>query len=229
MISTILLRSCVVVLLIGATASLYAQTPPPQNNVQYAWTFVARSGEVGHRHIGVVTKDTALKSGDEFKLFVNLTKECFVYIIHKNPDGQLALLFPYDTSMFQNGYSVDKNFYIPKGRQWFTLDKNPGTEIFYVFASSERLTALEASLHGYFASESGKKVDAATLVVNEIKETKKRFRTFSTIAERPISIAGNVRGAEEKGMDPERIDIATLATEISANNFFSKTITIDHK
>lgn len=227
MFSTNLLRVLVIVLL--SAASLYAQTAPPQNNVQYTWAFVARAGEPGHRHIGVITKDTVLKSGDEFKVFVNLSKKCFVYIIHKNSDGQLALMFPYDTSMYQNEYSADKNFYVPKGRQWFTLDKNKGTETFYVFASSERLTELETALHGYLTSETGKKADAAAVVVNEIKETKKRFRTFSTLAERPISIAGNVRGEQEKTIDPDRIDIATLATEISANNFFSKTITIDHK
>ncbi len=227
MFSTKLSRVLAVVLL--SAAGLYAQTAPPLNNVQYTWAFVARAGEAGHRHIGVITKDTALKSGDEFKVFVNLTKNCFVYIIHKNSDGQLALLFPYDTSMFRNEYSVDKNYYVPKGRQWFTLDKNQGTETFYVFASSERLTALETSLHGYFVSETGKKADAAAVVVNEMKETKKRFRTFSTIAERPITIAGNVRGEQTRSIDPDRIDIATLATEISANNFFAKTITIDHK
>ena len=138
-------------------------------------------------------------------------------------------MFPYDSAMFQKDYKLDKNYYIPKGREWFRLDKNTGTETFYVLASSERLTSLENDLHAYFTSTTDKKPDAAALVVNEIKDIKKRFRTFATIAERPISIAGNVRGEKQYAVDPDRVDIAQFASEILANNFFSKTISIDHK
>jgi hypothetical protein len=190
---------------------------------------VARTGGVGHRSLGVVTRDTALKSGDQFKMFVNLAKTSYVYVIHKSSNEGISLLFPYGSEMFEREYALDKNYYIPKGRDWFTLDKNTGTETFYVLASSERLTGLENLIAAYAKADSSKKAEAASRVIDEIKETKKHFRTFVTLAERPISIAGNVRGETTKAIDPDRIDVATLATEISASNFFSKTITIDHK
>jgi hypothetical protein len=224
---TVLQRS--LVLLVGITALSFAQETVPESNVQYNGAFVARSGAAGHRLLGIVTKDTTLKSGDQFKMFVNLSKMSYVYVVHKSSNNAISLLFPYAGADFQKDYSLDKNYYIPKGRTWFTLDKNTGTETFYVLASSERLTGLENLLAAYAQADSAKKSDAASLVMNEIKETKKRFRTFVTLAERPIGIAGNVRGEKPKEIDPDRIDIATLATEISANNFFSKTIAIDHK
>jgi len=211
------------------TSIVYAQDTSLANNIQYNWAFVARGGDAGNRRIGVVTKDTSLNTGDEFKLFVNLVKPAFIYVIHKNSNNELSLLFPYDSAMFQKDYKLDKNYYIPKGREWFRLDKNTGTETFYVLASSERLTDLENDLRAYLKSAIDKKPDAAAFVVNEIKDIKKRFRTFATIAERPISIAGNVRGEKKPAVDPDRVDIAQFASEILANNFFSKTISIDHK
>ena len=217
------------IFLSGTTSIVYAQDVPSDNNIHYNWAFVARTGDAGSRHIGVVTKDTSLKTGDEFKLFVNMVKPAFIYVIHKSSTNELSVLFPYDTAMFQKDYKLDKNYYIPKGREWFRLDKNTGTETFYVLASSERLTNLENDLQAYFKSANEKKPDAAALVVSEIKDIKKRFRTFATIAERPISIAGNVRGEKQSAVDPDRVDIAQFASEILANNFFSKTISIDHK
>jgi len=217
------------VLLLGITGFSYAQDAVPDGNVQYNWAFVARAGSGGHRSLGNVTRDTAMKSGDQFKMFVSLSKTAYVYVVHKSSNDAISLLFPYGPEMFQKEYALDKNYYIPKGRDWFVLDKNTGTETFYVLASSERLTGLEKIIGEYAQADSAKKLDVASRVINEIKETKKRFRTFVTLAERPISIAGNVRGGASKEIDPDRIDIATLATEISANNFFSKTITIDHK
>jgi hypothetical protein len=158
-----------------------------------------------------------------------MVKPAFIYVIHKSSTDELSVLFPYDSAMFQKDYKLEKNYYIPKGREWFRLDKNTGTETFYVLASSERLTDLENDLHAYFTSTIDKKAVAAAIVVNEIKDIKKRFRTFATIAERPISIAGNVRGEKQPAVNPDRVDIAQFASEILANNFFSKTISIDHK
>jgi hypothetical protein len=91
------------------------------------------------------------------------------------------------------------------------------------------LKDLENDLHGYINASAEKRSGAVAAIVNEIRDIKKRFRTFATLAERPVGIAGNVRGEKQPSANPDRIDIATLATEISANNFFGKTITIDHK
>ena len=222
-------RLLLVLALSGVAMQLVAQENSSGSNVQYSWAFVARSGGSGPHQIGLISRDTAMKSGDEFKLFVNLSTKAYVYVLHRGSNGDIDLLFPYSLAMFEKDYALDRNYYIPKGREWFTFDKMTGNEAFYVLASKERLTGLEKALSAYTGADSAGKSLAASKVVEEIKNTKKQFRSFSTLAERPLSIAGNVRGERTGTIDPDRIDVASLATEVSANNFFSKTITIDHK
>jgi hypothetical protein len=220
--------SMVIAVLILLTAShlLNAQSDDKKENVNYKWTFAAKVGQGDSRKLVTVSRDTILRSGDQIKLFVNLQRKSYVYVIHRSPSNELTLLFPYS---LESQSEMEKNYYIPKGRDWFTLDKNAGEETYYILAASERLTELEDVLRSYTVAQPEKKKDLAVNVVNSVKEIKKRFRTFATLAERPISIAGNVRGTKTGSIDIDRVDIATLATEISANNFYSKTITVDHK
>ena len=65
-------------------------------------------------------------------------------------------------------------------------------------------------------------------IVSLIRSVRKRYSIYATIAEKPLTIGGNIRGTE-KVESARRPDVATIATQISANNFYSKTITIDHQ
>jgi len=196
------------------------------DNVNYKWSFVAKIGSGEDRRVTTISRDTTLTSGEEFKMMVNLQKKTYVYVIYKSSKNEISVLYPYT---FEGQMELEKNFYIPKGRSWFKLDKNTGDETFYILASAERLTDFEHTLDRYTGAAQEKKKDLVAEVVSQIKEIKKKYRTYSTLAERPISIAGNVRGTKTGTVDIDRFDIATLATEISANNFYSKTITIEHK
>jgi hypothetical protein len=215
-------------LFIGAQTLTYAamQNGDTDENINYKWSFVAKVGTGSDRKIAMVTRDTVLHTGDEFKMVVNLQKKCYVYVIHKSSANELDVLYPYS---FDAQFELDKNYYLPKGRTWFKLDKNAGTETFYILASLERLPDLEQHLNAYITAAADQQKDLATAVVTEIKEIKKKYRTYQTLAERPISIAGNVRGTKTDAINIDKFDVATLATEISANNFYSKTITIEHK
>jgi hypothetical protein len=138
------------------------------------------------------------------------------------------LKFPYDLKQFSTDYKVARNYYIPKGREWFKLDNNTGRETIYLLASSQRLLDLEALLGKYKDANASKKPDVARDIVAEIRSVRKYFKTFTTLAERPISIGGNVRSlvkAPSEGLP----DVARVATGITANNFYGKTFTIDHK
>lgn len=212
--------------LVAATCWSFGQPAPKvDENINYKWAFVARVGDQAARRVVPVSRDTILRSGDEFKMMVNLAKKTNIYVFYRSPSGDMDLLFPYG---IESEYTVDKNYYIPKGRDWNKFDNNTGQETFYILASVDRLSDLENTWHKYLASPAGKKAEAGAAVVAAIKDVKKRFRTFQTLAERPISIAGNVRGTKV-AVDPNKIDVATMASEVSANNFYSKTITIDHK
>ncbi|MBI2619342.1 MAG: DUF4384 domain-containing protein [Ignavibacteriales bacterium] len=195
-------------------------------NVVFRWGFGALLGK--EKTFVSITRDTTLRTGDEIKMVVELRKDCFVYVIHHSPKGEVTLLFPEDVRQFAGDYKVGKNYYIPKGRGWFELDAQLGRETFYLLASHQRLLELEAMIGNYQSAEESGKAELADKVLAEIRTVKRKFRTFTTLAERPVTIGGNIRGVE-KAEEARRPDIAAVTTEISASNFFSKTFTIDHQ
>ncbi|HTP81277.1 MAG TPA: DUF4384 domain-containing protein [Bacteroidota bacterium] len=204
------------------------QQASSDENVAFQWAFGAMVGDEGAKKFVSVTKDTVLHSGDQVKLFVQLTKECYVYVLHVGAKGEVTLLFPYEIKQFATDYKTGKNYYIPKGRSWDALDNATGRETFYVLASADRLLDLEAKIGNYLSADASKKDDMGKDVVAEIRNVKKHYKNFATLAEKPITIGGNVRGLE-KAEESRRPDVATIATQISANNFYSKTFTIDHQ
>lgn len=197
-----------------------------KENVAFRWGFGALVGK--EKKFVPITRDTTLATGDEIKMVVELRKECFIYLIHHSPNGELSLLFPEDIRQFAGDYKVGKNYYIPKGRGWFELDNNTGRETFYLLAANERLLELEALIGEYITASKDTKADAAKKILAEIRDVKRKFRTFTTLAERPVTIGGNVRGVDE-AEPAKRPDVASIATEISASNFYSKTYTLEHK
>ncbi len=197
-----------------------------EENVAFSWGFGALVGK--DKKFVPVTRDTILKTGDEIKMVVELKKECYVYLVHHSPKGEVSLLFPEDVRQFSGDYKVGKNYYVPKGRSWFELDKNQGRETFYLLAASERLVELEALLGNYNTAKKEDKQLVADQVLTEIRSVKRKFKTFTTLAERPVTIGGNIRGVG-KAEQAKRPDVSTISTEIKANNFYSKTFTIDHQ
>ena len=210
------------------------EQPPPagaiiqqdEANIGFEWAFGALIGK--SKTMVPITHDTTLKSGEEIKMLVKLKKECYVYLVQQDSKGGIELLFPYKIQQFQTDYAVDKNYYVPKGRAWNAFDKNTGKEVFFLIASADRLLDLEVKLGNYFSADGSKKQSLADDVVSEIRSVRKRYSTFSTIAEKPVTIGGNIRGTE-KVEGARRPDVAAIATTISAKNFYSKTITIDHQ
>jgi hypothetical protein len=215
-----------ILLAVVLLASLVGAQEKP--NVNFEWAFATLSTAGTESTLVPIVRDTTLHSGDQLKMMVRLKTDCFVYVIHESPAGEMSLRFPYDLKQFATDYKVGKNYYIPKGRDWFKLDNNTGFETFYVVASGRRLLDLEVLLSKYKEADGSKKPAVAKDIVTEIRSVRKHFKTFTTLAERPISIGGNVRGLgkESGGGFP---DIALIATEISANNFYGKSFTIDHK
>jgi len=219
-----MIRSLVIAAIVSC-AMAFAQEKP---NVSFEWAFGTLSGSGDDARLVVIQRDTTLSSGDELKMMVKLKEDCFVYVLHESPAGEISLKFPYDLKQFTTDYKVGKNYYIPRGRPWFKLDANVGRETFYLLASAERLLDLEALLGKYRDAEASAKPAVGKEIVTEIRNVRKHYKTFTTFAERPISIGGNVRSlTRDEAM--RRPDVAQIAAEITANNFYGKTFTIDHK
>jgi hypothetical protein len=187
-------------------------------NVHFRWAFGALVGGENPPRLMAITQDTTLKTGDQLKMLVEIKKPCFVYVIHHGPQGEVRWLFPASAPPFETDYQTAKRYDIPPGDGWFKLDEQVGRETFYVLASVERLTGLETLLSTYTSAPRSEQPQIATHIVTEIREVRKRYRQFATLAERPVPIAGNLRGP----------DIGDLAVEITAQNFYSKTFTIEH-
>ena len=198
-------------------------------NVAFKWAFGAMVGAGNDKKFVPITRDTVLKTGDEIKMVVNVTKDCFVYVLYQNSKGEINLLFPYEFKQFLGDYKSGKNYYIPKARTWFVLDDNKGRETFHLLASAERLLQLESLVSQYSEANPSKKAGLAQQILTEIRDVRKHYRTFATLAEKPIAIGGNVRGVEKSFESMRRPDVSTITSEISANNFFGKTLTIDHQ
>jgi hypothetical protein len=196
-------------------------------NVSFRWAFGAMVGK--EKRFVSITRDTVLKSGDDMKMYVELVKDCFVYFINQDSKGKISVVFPTDGfKQFTADYKVGKPYYMPKGRGWYQLDNSVGRETFYLLGSSERLLELESLIGNYLSADESKKQELAQNIISEIRSVRKRYKSFATLAEKPITIGGNVRGME-KAEEMKRPDVSTIATHITATNFYGKTFSIEHQ
>ena len=213
----------------GGHAPVYAEeAKTDQNaNIQFQWAFGALKKANGSK-FEAVTKDTDLKTGDQIKFFLKVNDNCFVYLIYRSSQGDLSILFPHRFKLMSAEYTLKGNHYIPKDDQWFELDEHTGEERFYLLASQKRLMDLEALINDYESADAAKKPALAKAIIAEIRKLRKQHLKFKTYAERPVNIIGNLRGTE-KAETAGPHDIAKFAVEISADTFYSRTFTIDHK
>ena len=201
--------------------------PQPDANLQFQWAFGALKKANGSK-FEAIDRDTVLKTGDQIKFFLNVDKNCFVYLIYSSSQGEISVLFPHRFKLRSSEYTEAGHHYIPGGNQWFELDEHTGEEKFYLLASANRLTQLEAMINDYESADAAKKPTLAQAILAEIRKLRKENLKFKTYAERPVNIIGSLRGTE-KAETAEPQDIAKFAVEISADTFYSRTFTIDHK
>jgi hypothetical protein len=193
--------------------------------VEFRWALGALVGAGEEEKLVPIKQDTALKSGDQLKMLVDLEKKCFVYVLHQNARGELKLLFPYSLQQFATSYEVGKKYYIPRGDDWLRLGEEAGSETIHLLASVQRIEAIENLWIQYDSAEALHKPEIAKLILSEIRDEKKQNRELSLQAERPVTIGGNVRSLQE----PDPLDVATIADGITANSFYGRTFTIDHQ
>ena len=196
-------------------------------NLQFQWAFGALKKANGAK-FEAVTRDTILKTGDQIKFFLNVSQNNYAYLIYRSSQGELSVLFPQRFQLQSTEYTAAGNHYIPADDQWFELDEHTGEERFYLLASVKRLADLEALINDYESADTVKKPPLAKKILAEIRKLRKQHLKFKTYAERPVNIIGNLRGTE-KAESAGAHDISKYAVEISADTFFSRTFTIDHK
>ena len=197
-------------------------------NIVFQWAFCTLRKTNTGSQFSVITRDTALKSGDQIKFFVRLESPSFLYLIYQNSLREISVLFPHRFKQLESRDALSGKHYIPEGSQWFEFDEHTGQERFYLLASAQRLSDLEALINKYEIADKAKKPKLAEKITSKIRNLRKRHLKFKTYAEKPVTIIGNLRGAEQTESAQSQ-DIADYAVQISTTTFFSKTYTIDHQ
>jgi len=208
------LAVCSVVLLVQYLPA----APRTVENISFQWAFGARVGAEDTQKLVAITQDTILHTGDQFKMVVKLQKLCFVYILYHSSEGEVDWLFPYNKQQFDTDYQIGKRYDIPPGDAWYKLHPPAGRETIYLLASAKRLSELEALVDASAAAKPAERPQLTARILAEIRAPRE-IRPSATPGERPVRIAGNVRGE----------DVGDFAVEISAQNFYSKTFTIEHQ
>lgn len=193
----------------------------------FSWAFGAYVNGDENRKLVKIERDGELKTGDQLKMFINLKRKCYIYVFYYSAQGQLYMLFPYSLDQFTTDYVLFKKYYIPRGNFVFQLDDTVGEEKFYLIASVSRFSELENLYESYESVEDSNKPAYLKRIVDELKQLRKK-RKLTTKAERPLSSLGPIRASIIEGNSKfQRLD--KIAIECNADEFFAKTITIEHK
>jgi hypothetical protein len=219
--SRLTLILCGFIVVFGIQKPIFADSRKNDEDIRVGWAFGALVGSGQDRKLIPITQDTTLHTGDQIKMMIQKKSECFVYLIHQGPNGEIATL------LSNSANDGDKVIYIPQGDAWFTLDQHTGAEKFYLMATKKRLDDLEKLLAEYQMAPMAEKSDLASQIRLEIKRAKIVAEQFAAKVERPIQIGGSIRGSKDSLLIGN--DISQLETEITATAFYSWTITIDHQ
>ena len=184
--------------------------------VRLRFAFGALTGSGSNQKLTPITQDTALRTGDRIKMMVEMQQPGFAYVIYRSPKDEIELLFPPDV---KQNLQTARKYYIPGGTDWLQFDESPGSETFYVLASAERLMTLESLL--------GRHAGTAEIVA-EVRRLRAQNSNAIVQADRPVIIGGNVRSID-KAAGRNLPDVSTIATDITANTFYARTFTIDHR
>ena len=139
-----------------------------ENLVCFHWAFGAKVGPETARKYISVQRDTTMKSGDRFKMFVELQKACFVYLIYHGSQDSLHMLFPTDFRQYDPRRNLFQKIYMPGGDQWFVLDQNVGLETFYLLASAKRLKRLESFFAQYESAAPALKTELSQNILSVV-------------------------------------------------------------
>lgn len=196
----------------------------------FRWAFIGALDRGGRKDMVAIQHDTALASGDRFKLYIQPVTECYIYVFWSDSKSDLHTMFPSSQDQFAKDWTPGTEYFIPGGDEWYQLDKYEGKESLYLLASRGRQRTLEELIEQMRSTAGKEKELAKVRLLNEIRSLRRQYQQYVSLAEKPVTIAGNVRGPGTAGGQRPSVETMTnSALEVSAKVFFSKTIIIDHR
>ncbi len=217
------------VVLFHWTLTAAAGSQKQSSSPRILWAFGAIRASSSPPKAEPVTTGMVLLSGDKLKMMIRMRKKCFVYLIHRDSQGDFALLFPYSLKQFDTDYQIARNYYAPKGEGWFQLDSRTGNETFYLIASDQRLLDIEYTYENYASSKESRKRDLAAQMLAELDKVTKGHMASSAGVEKPAEASGPLLRGFERAAGADPTGIAGLARGISFDNIYSETYIVDHR
>jgi hypothetical protein len=214
------MRSRAALLLVLLTAAPFVHAAPP---LRFTWAFVYRGSDETTRAIDYASPIMHLRSGDRLRVHLRPLAPCYMYLLLHDSRKDMYLLFP-DSLPSAEGAAVEHPLVLPSGDSWFRLDEHRGTEKFYLIASSSRLQALEEAAARTWKDGPG--LDSPTRLVprhpvlDEIRRLIRQASGLAEAAQRPVSVAGEVRGIEEES--------EVRGVEVETGALYVRTIRVQH-
>jgi hypothetical protein len=205
--------------------SLLPAETEAQPIVSFKYAFLCKHGDEEVKALDNNELSTRLATGDKIKVFFKPVKDAYIYLFFQDTNDELYMLFPEAICDF-NSYKLSKNYYVPKGDDWFVVDDSKGTDRFYLLVSGARLSKLEELstqyLEQYYSTKKAEDKISETrqLVVEEIK----RIR-LARAAEKNVKESITLVACDFRGMGSQ---YEFQAINVETEGFYAKTIRIEH-
>jgi len=232
-------KQILVLFLLAVSACMFPHVPgvfaseancSSRQKICFQWTFIANLNQGKNLSAINFDENNVLRSGDQLKTSFTLYKPCFLYFIHHGPGDDVSLIHPPSIPQEPPSAAMPATYNIPENNQWFALDDNAGKETFYLVAASMRLNGLESLLMDYNRSDASEKVEIGKKIIHKVQQFNQKSAKLTAAAERPVKIGGTVRGGVGRDCPGNSIPLDTFdSLMVSANDFYIKVITIDHK
>ena len=197
-----------------------------EKGIQLRWACVAMATKGNEPKREKISRRTVLQTGDQIKMSLEFKTKSFAYVIYHNARGEVRLLYPQRFYGADSEVHTGRPYYIPEGDAWLVMADGTGEESIFLLVSTSRLVRLEELLGEYDEADSSRKPQGARDILTEIQSLGRKSRDLAASAERPITMAGRVRGMRDP-QESVQPDVTAYADEISAGTFYSRTITIE--
>lgn len=199
---------------------------------QIRWAMGATVGTGETAEFRTVENTVTMSEGDRFKIYLEALAKCHVYVVHVAPSGSVTSLYP---GKMAPAIPVEAGgeILLPPADRWYTLDAETGRERIHLIASVTPQVELERALAAYDTSVAERRDEVAADVTKQLLRLRRSMGELTRSAEKPVSIAGAVRGQAEDGVasllsSAEYISVLRQAPLCKVRGVYVKTLTIDH-
>jgi serine/threonine protein kinase len=141
----LVLAGAALVLLAGVLLALRGRggsAAPADGPLLLYWHGFVQAQRQGRFQTLALQDGMTLYNGDQYRLVLSADQDAHLYVVGVDRHGP-ALWFPHEQIQLSNRCRANTPYQLPDGDNWYTLDRQTGSEAIYLLASRERLGELE--------------------------------------------------------------------------------------